>query len=299
MVSASHVSLSFRRGARRRPVQALDDVCLDIAAGEFFALVGRNGAGKTSFVHCLLGLIRPSSGDITILGRTPSPGASLFDQIAYLPEEPHYHGYLTVGEALDYYGSLLSRRPSPATKADLIDRFGLGEFLDRRLDRCSKGMKQKFGLAQCLLGNPELLLLDEPMRGLDPLTVRELRDGLVERHRAGATIIMNSHQLAEVETLATRVGVLDRGRIVAHGAVSDLVTLDRQQYVVECDVDELPEYFSAERHLNGSARGTVPADRLYDFMDFMKARGGRVTTCSLRRVTLEDSFVSLVEHSHA
>jgi len=222
IVETKKLTVTYRRGFRRAPFVALDHLNLEIQEGEFFALLGENGAGKSTLMYCLLGLLRPTSGEVRVMGGTPAPGAAMFADIGYLPEEPHYHAYLTVGEAVSYYAAL-SGRPIAKSQIDvLLERLGLQEHRKLRISRCSKGMKQKVGIAQCVLHAPRLLFLDEPMRGLDPGAVHLFRDMLVELNRGGSTVIMNSHLLSEVELVATRVGILDKGRMLANDSVASL-----------------------------------------------------------------------------
>ena len=215
MIEIDHLTVQFRNGWRRKATTAVDDLTLSIREGEFFALLGPNGAGKSTTLYCMLGLLKPTAGSVRLFGQTPRPGTPMFADLAYLPEEPHYHDYLTVEEAVTYYASLYGSRPSVDRLSAALERLGLAPARHLRVSKCSKGMKQKVGIAQCLLHEPKLLLLDEPMRGLDPVTVKEFRDVLVDLNAHGVTIVMNSHMLAEVQLVATRAAVLDRGRLVA------------------------------------------------------------------------------------
>lgn len=222
IVETKRLTVTYRRGLRRAPFKALNNLDLEIPEGEFFALLGENGAGKSTLMYCMLGLLRPTSGDVRVMGNTPKPGAPMFADIGYLPEEPHYHAYLTVGEAISYYTSLNSRPVANAQIDMLLERLGLQEHRRVLLSRCSKGMKQKVGIAQCVLHAPRLLFLDEPMRGLDPGAVHLFRDMLIELNRGGSTIIMNSHLLSEVELVASRVAIIDKGRLLANDSVASL-----------------------------------------------------------------------------
>jgi len=215
IVEIDRLTVRFGRRWRRTGVIAVDDLTLSIREGEFFALLGPNGAGKTTTLHAVLGLVRPTSGHVRLLGATPRPGCPTFAAIAFLPEEPQYHNYLTVEETVTYYLRLYRAVPDRRRIVDVLERLGLDDARDRRVSSCSKGMKQKVGIAQCLLHSPKLLLLDEPMRGLDPVAVKEFRDVLVELNRSGVTIVMNSHMLAEVQLVASRAAVLANGRLVA------------------------------------------------------------------------------------
>src|SRR6185295_5713888 len=269
---------------RGRTLTALDQVSLEVNPGDFFALVGRNGAGKSTLMHCLLGLRRPSAGRVTVMGDPPVPGMRAFERIGYLPEEPIYHEYLTVEEAITYYCSLMRRRPPQSRVAALLERLDLADFRSLRVDRCSKGMRQKLGIVQCLLNEPLLLFLDEPMRGLDPMAVHEFRDILIEMNRAGTTIVMNSHILAEVEQVATRVAILENGRLMAAAPLDALVRVDPASYKVEFEcAAEPPGFLAVTGRQDGWVSGYLPADNLYAFMDYLRAGHGRLASCSFRR----------------
>jgi ABC-2 type transport system ATP-binding protein len=299
MVDAEGLVVTFRTLFRSR-FRALDGLSLHVEEGDCFALLGQNGAGKSTAMYCLLGLIRPDAGEVRVLGRRPEPGSAIFRDIGYLPEEPHYHAYLTVEEAVTYYSSLSGAPPSAARVSEMLERLRLIEHRDRRIAACSKGMKQKVGVAQCLLHAPKLLFLDEPMRGLDPVTVHEFRQMLGELHRAGTTIVINSHLLGEVEQLATRVAIVDRGRLVVQDTVERLMRTDRETYDIEVEhTGELPPFVVTEPRVNGVARGVVPSDRLHDFFDFTRAHEIRIVSCALRRSSLEDAFLRVVGEANA
>ena len=215
MVEFDDLTVVFGRGWPRRTLTALEHLTLEIRAGDFFAFIGPNGAGKSTALYCMLGLLRPTSGDARVFGERLRPGCAAFRDVAYLPEEPHYHDYLTVEEAIRYYARLSGAKPSAAEMTRLLERLDLDHVRSTPVSSCSKGMKQKVGIAQCLLQEPKLLLVDEPMRGLDPVAVKDFRDVLVDLNRRGVTVVMNSHLLSEVELVATRVAILARGRLVA------------------------------------------------------------------------------------
>jgi ABC-2 type transport system ATP-binding protein len=226
IVELDDLTVHFRSGWARRASTAVDHVSFDVREGDFFAMLGPNGAGKSTTFYCMLGLMRPTAGEARVFGRTLTAGCQAFRDIAYLPEEPHYHDYLTVEEAVTYYATLLGSAPSRAQVTDVLERLDLAKARSVRVAVCSKGMKQKVGIAQCLLHRPRLLLLDEPMRGLDPVAVKTFRDVLLDLHRQGATVVMNSHMLSEVELVATRAAVMADGRLVAVDDLDKLVRVD-------------------------------------------------------------------------
>jgi len=300
IAEAVGLSVRFKPRLRRRAVTALDGMDLAVQEGDYLALLGLNGAGKTTALHCFLGLLRPTSGAVRLMGHRPSAGSSLFREIGFLPEEPHYHDYLTVGQAIAYYGGLVGSVGWQEEAARLIERLGLGEYRTMRVRKCSKGIKQKLGIVQCLLGRPRLLFLDEPMRGLDPLAVRELRDLLIEANSNGATIVMSSHMLSEVEMVASRVAVLDHGRILAQGRLADVLGPSDDVYACEVQSCEaFPDYFAEGTRREATVEGLLPAARFHDFMDFVRGRQLKVLSCTLRRGRLEDAFLAVLKQGHA
>lgn len=299
MITASDVHVHFKRGVRRRVIRALDGFSLSINRGDVFGLLGPNGAGKSTAMYCFLGLIRPNSGEVRLCGEVPVPGKPLFDRIAYLPEEPHYHQYLTVEEALRYYTRLHSGKVPDARLNEVIGQLGLGEFKDLRLDKCSKGMKQKLGIATCMVTRPELVFLDEPTRGLDPVIVKEFRDIILEMNMQGTTFVINSHVLSEVEMVCNRVAIMDHGRVIAQDTMARLLKIDHDTYVVEFTwpgaVSGLPDYLVAAPPLDGVVRGTIPAARLQEFMRFAGEGGAKIISCGLKRLNLEEAFFNILK----
>ena len=211
-------------GASRRfgTVAALDRIDLEIAPGEFLALAGHNGAGKSTLFRLMLGLLPPSAGAVRVFGADPCgrAAAGLRRRIGFLPENVSFAGNLTGREMLRFFARL---KGAPAAQCDgLLEAVGLDAAAARRVKTWSRGMRQRLGLAQMLLGAPDLLILDEPTTGLDPESRRRFYDLLAERRRAGATIILSSHTLPEIEEHADRIALLRAGRLVACGTVAAL-----------------------------------------------------------------------------
>ena len=292
MISLSNVSVHFRKG-RKEILKALDDVTLHVREGEFFGLLGENGAGKSTAMHCMLGLLRPTRGSVTLFGQPPVLGSAVYQHVGYLPEEPHhYPAYLTVEEAIEYYARLYKSVMPRQQRLELLERLGLGGFRNLRVGKCSKGMKQKVGIAQCLIGEPRLLFLDEPMRGLDPLGVKDFRDILVDLNRRGVTIVMNSHILAEVESVATSVAVLKHGKLIAHDRLENLAH-DEETYDVIFE-GEAPEFLLNLARQDGTLRATVHPDHVQRFLDLAAAGTIRLHSFQRRHQSLEQTFLSLV-----
>jgi len=296
VIVAEDVGVHFRTGLFGHRVRALDGLTLEVRDGDFFALVGQNGAGKSTAMYCFLGLLRPTSGKVQLMGQSPELGVRLYKNVAYLPEEPHYHLYLTVEEATRYYSSLYGKRVSDKAINDSLERLGLAQFKKLPLSKCSKGMKQKVGIAQCLIHEPQVLFLDEPTRGLDPLIVREFRETLREIHKRGATIVMNSHVLSEVEMLANRVAIIDRGKVVVQDELHNLLTLNQELYrIVFEENGVVPDYLTAVERSGHLVRALLPKARLCDFLEQVRTSGMSLHECSLKKTSLEESFFNLVK----
>ncbi|MEU0878004.1 ABC transporter ATP-binding protein [Lentzea sp. NPDC005914] len=204
-------------------IAVVDDLSLEIAPGEIYALLGLNGAGKTTTIRMLLGMVRPTSGEATVLGTTLRPGVhTVWSRVGYLVETPAAYPELTVAENLAVAARLRGLRARRHVD-DVIDRLRLTPYARQRAGTLSLGNAQRLGLAKALLHKPELLILDEPANGLDPAGVAEIRDLVLELSREhGVTVLVSSHILTEVARLATRVGIIDRGRLVREFAADHL-----------------------------------------------------------------------------
>ncbi|HEY9898720.1 MAG TPA: ABC transporter ATP-binding protein [Pantanalinema sp.] len=202
---------------------ALDGVTLQVKEGETFGLLGPNGAGKTTLQKILLGLVRPSSGKAAVLGASPDD-TKVRVKVGYLPENPYFYTYLTGREFVEFCGGLfgLSGKVLHNRATELLDRVGMAYAENTQLRKYSKGMLQRVGVAQALVNDPEIVFLDEPMSGLDPVGRREMRDIILDLKREGKTVFFNSHILSDVEALCDRVGILNAGRLVVCGNVRDL-----------------------------------------------------------------------------
>ena len=201
---------------------ALESLTLQVPQGEVLGLLGHNGAGKTTTIKLILGLITPSSGKVTVLGCQPHTKAAraLRMQWGYLPESVSFYEQLTGREVLDYFARL--KRVGKSERKKVLERVGLAEAAERRVKVYSKGMRQRLGLAQALLGRPKLLLLDEPTIGLDPIAVRDFFSTLEELRRQGTTVLLSSHVLPGIEQHVDRVAILRRGRLQALGTLDAL-----------------------------------------------------------------------------
>ena len=296
MVEACNLTVRFRRGFKRW-LAALDGFSLQVNEGDIFGLLGPNGAGKSTAMHCFLGLLQPDAGEVRVLGRRPFPGSPMFNDVIYLPEEPHYHPYLSVYEAVQYYARLYRRSLTDGDVRGAIEQVGLGEFRDLRLGKCSKGMKQKVGLAVCVLFKPKLLFMDEPTRGLDPVMVREFRDYLLAASRQGTSILLNSHVLSEVEMVCNRVAIVQQGRVLAQDALAKLIRCSDDVYEVALEpMAETPALLAEVRYSPEQQTGIVRAGQLGELIRHLEGRQIRLIYCRARRETLEDVYLRVIKH---
>ena len=209
---------------RPRPYLALDGLTMQVGAGEVFGFLGPNGAGKTTTLKLLMQLIYPTSGRAEILGK-PVGDVGVKRRIGYLPEQPYFYDYLTAEELLRYFASIFGYAPAERRRraAALLDEVGIGGERRLPLRKFSKGMLQRVGIAQALINEPEVVFLDEPMSGLDPLGRREMRQLILRLRDRGCTVFFSSHVLADAETLCSRVAILAKGRLVTAGRLSEML----------------------------------------------------------------------------
>ena len=226
VIRTDALTKQFRAGFfKPRPYRALDALTFDVQPGEVVGLLGPNGAGKTTTIKLLLQLLFPTSGRAEIFGR-PAGDVEARRRLGYLPEHPYFYDYLTAEELLDYFGRLFGIDPGArrARAAALLDEVGIGAERRLPLRKFSKGMLQRVGLAQALLNDPEVVFLDEPMSGLDPIGRREVRTLIARLHGEGRTILFSSHILSDAEALCSRVAILAKGRLAASGPMRELLS---------------------------------------------------------------------------
>ena len=215
VLSINNLSKTFRVGFWRKKVEAVRDVSFEVRSGEIFGLVGPNGAGKTTTMKMITGLIYPDAGGVEVFGHSSLTTESR-RKLGYLPEGPYFYEHLTASELLRYYGHLhgMSGAKLDGRVDELLDRVGLTDARDRQLRKFSKGMRQRAGIAQALINDPELVILDEPQSGLDPVGRKEVRDLIYELREQGKTVVFSSHILVDVEAVCDRVAILQAGELV-------------------------------------------------------------------------------------
>ncbi|MGE0760472.1 MAG: ABC transporter ATP-binding protein [Pirellulaceae bacterium] len=302
---------AYRSGLLRRKFEALRGVSLRVERGEIFGLLGPNGAGKTTLIKILLGIARKSGGHAMLLGRTAGHRLSRI-RVGYLPENLRIASHHTALSALDLYGRLsgLSARAIRARRDQLLADVGLADRARDSVKKYSKGMLQRLGLAQALLHDPDLLILDEPTDGLDPLGRAHVRGLLSGLKLQGKTVFLNSHILQEVELVCDRVAILDRGRLRAVGTVDEIAPVQSTGFDLELTVagDEARVRAAmGERGVKSCAatqNGHFRLElRLLDqpavdaCVDDLRRHECSIVGLSRRRVTLEDAFLNLLGQS--
>jgi ABC-2 type transport system ATP-binding protein len=303
-IRTENLSKDFSIGFwRPRPYRALYDLNLEVAQGEVFGFLGPNGAGKTTTLKLLMQLIYPTSGRAEILGR-PVGDVGVKRRIGYLPESPYFYDYLTAEELLLYFADLFGYRRQERYErvARLLDEVGIGDERRLQLRKFSKGMIQRVGIAQALVNDPEVVFLDEPMSGLDPLGRRQVRNLILKLRDRGTTVFFSSHVLSDAEALCSRVGILAGGRLVASGRVVDLQAFDVHGW--ELVVSGVSAAL-LDRYRSRIERVTPLGDQRYSLelplqpapellLADLIAGGAQLVSLNPMRDTLEDFFVKKV-----
>ena len=309
-ISVSSLSKTYDTGLfGSAGVQALDDVSLDVEPGTIFGLLGPNGAGKTTLVKILLGLVHPSAGQARLFGQAVQrPEAR--QRVGYLPEKHRFPGFLTADQTLQVYGRLADVPSPPRTDriTDLLAQVGLEARRDTKVKTFSKGMLQRLGIAQALLNDPDLLFLDEPTSGVDPVGRRDIRDLVLELSDRGTTVFLNSHLLSEVETVCSRVAILREGAVVRTGTIEELTAVERVYDLVSTPIpealyDDLPLRPADDAPADPALRQyRVRAEDRTDLnalLDQLRSADVQVESLVPLRRSLEDYFIDVVDDASA
>ncbi|TWU44062.1 Fluoroquinolones export ATP-binding protein [Novipirellula aureliae] len=279
VIETRNLSKIFRDFWGRKKVSALKSLDIEVRRGEIFGLLGPNGSGKSTTIKLILGLLFPSSGRVLVFDKDASE-TSKNERIGYLPEESYLYKFLTAEETLDFYGRLfnMSGKDRKRRVDELIKLVGLQGAKHRQLREYSKGMTRRVGLAQALINDPDLILLDEPTTGLDPIGTREMKDLILALRDQGKTVLLCSHQLADVQDVCDRVAILHQGELKELGRVSDLLKVQ--------DVTEV------------HARGLSDVAKT-EIADLIRKHGGTVESIDNPTATMEDLFLNIVRESEA
>lgn len=310
-ISVADLSKTYRTGLfGRSSVLALDGVSLDVPKGAIFGLLGPNGAGKTTLVKILLGLVHPSAGSAELFGQ-PAQRPAARDRIGFLPENHRFPGFLTAEQTLHVYGRLANVGSEGRADriAELLDQVGLADRSDTKVKTFSKGMLQRLGLAQALLNDPDLLFLDEPTSGVDPVGRREIRDLVLELRDAGTTIFLNSHLLSEVEKVCTQIAILREGQLVRKGTIEELTAVER---VYDLTATAIPENIAEDAILEPSPEEAPPAPDLRRYrvraddrsslnalLDRLRSAHVEIESITPLRRSLEDYFIDVMDEERS
>jgi ABC-2 type transport system ATP-binding protein len=300
IVTIDHLSKIFKVGFWGRRVTAVDELSLVVQRGEIYGFLGPNGAGKTTTIKMLMGLIYPSRGTARLFGR-PVGDQTAKAQVGFLPESPYFYDYLTSREFLRFYGHLFGLFGSTLEKRidELLELVSMTHARDLQLRKFSKGMLQRVGIAQALINDPELVILDEPMSGLDPIGRKEVRDLIVRLKESGKTVMFSSHILHDAELLCDRVAMIMKGKLVACGQVSELIDHGTTQEV-EIVVDRLtPEGIEELRPL--AIKTVLHGDRVMailasqrqvdEAIEVLRAHKAKLVSLIPHKASLEDLFI--------
>lgn len=306
-ISISDLSKVYRTGiVRRSSVQALDQVSLEVENGAIFGLLGPNGAGKTTLVKILLGLVHPSAGTAFLFDR-PAGAPSARSRVGFLPENHRFPGFLTAEQTLHVYGRLadVPRDDRRRRIDELLARVDLADRRSEKVKGFSKGMLQRLGLAQALLNDPDLLFLDEPTAGVDPVGRRAIRDLVLDLRNQGTTVFLNSHLLSEVEKVCTQIAILRDGQLVRKGTIEELTAVDRvydlvstpipdsiiEDTVLQPSPDESPsDPTLLQYRLHADDRGTLNV-----ILDRLRSANVQIESITPLRRSLEDYFIEVVD----
>ncbi len=272
-ISLKNVTKRFPIPFRRKAVLAVDNLSLDVPVGQVYGLLGPNGSGKSTTFKVALGLVTPDSGDAFLFGK-PSRDVASREEVGFLPENPYFHKFLTGAETLRFFCRLcgLSGAKLTSRVKDLLHLVGLDYAADRRLSGYSKGMLQRIGLAQALVQEPRIVILDEPTAGVDPAGSREIKNLIFQLKEDGKTVLLCSHLLTQVQEVCDRIGIMAAGRLVEEGALDDLIGLrDQIEIRVSGGQTELLQKIEA----------------------LVTAEGGKVLSIGRPRTTLEDHFLEV------
>jgi ABC-2 type transport system ATP-binding protein len=286
----------------KKKVFALTDCSLDVPLGTIFGLLGPNGAGKTTLIKLLLGITFPDSGSARILNENIS-NIKVKRKVGYLPENHKYPPYLTGGQTLKFFGQLSGLDGNPLEKKidELLELMNLTRWKKSKIKTYSKGMMQRLGLAQALINDPELIFLDEPTDGVDPIGRKEIRDVLVELKNRQKTIFLNSHILSEVELITDNVGILNKGKLIKEGTVREL-TEKKEEYRLSFDGTLNDEALSGIDSLKKNKDGyynlkVFDINELNKVIDTLRNRSILIKEIIPQKNTLEEMFISLIQEA--
>jgi len=302
-IETEHLSKEYPYGfLSLKKKRSLEDLSMRVDTGEVFGFLGPNGAGKSTTIKLLMRLIFPDGGTARILGKSIDD-VSMHQETGYLPEQPYFYDYLTAAEVLNYFARFhgLTAADRQTRVENMLKRVGLETARKIQLRKYSKGMLQRVGLAQAILHDPQVVILDEPMSGLDPLGRREVRDIILELKKEGRTVLFSTHILSYSEMLCDRVGVIVGGKLRGVGTPGEMVGIKTQGMEILFDLEEgksLPLLAKATR-TGERYRVQMPEEELYAAIEQLRGAGARIHSVTQIKPTLEEFFMNLVEADRA
>jgi ABC-2 type transport system ATP-binding protein len=303
-IEIEHLSKEYPFGfLHLKRKKSLEDLNMQVPTGEVFGFLGPNGAGKSTTIKLLMRLIFPTSGTARILGKSIED-VSMHRDIGYLPEQPYFYDYLTAAELLNYFARFhgLNTADRQERVQRMLKKVGLDTAKKIQLRKYSKGMLQRAGLAQAILHDPQVVVLDEPMSGLDPLGRREVRDIILELKKEGRTVLFSTHILSDAEMLCDRVGVIVGGKLRGVGRPGEMVGIQTQGMEILFELDEGSRSFPLLAKVTKTGeryRVQLPEAELYAALDELKAAGARILSVAQLKPTLEEFFMNLVDADRA
>jgi ABC-2 type transport system ATP-binding protein len=302
VISVNNITKEFQsRSFSKDKIIALNNFSLNVEKGEIFGILGPNGAGKTTLIKILLGIVFPTKGDATVFDKSIRD-ESYKKKIGYLPENHKFPNYMNGEQVLHYFGMLSGMSKNDAvSKTDMyLKMVGMDKWKKIKIKKYSKGMMQRLGLAQALMNNPDLVFLDEPTDGVDPIGRKEIRDILINFKTEGKTIFLNSHLLSEVELICDRVAILNKGQLIKEGKVEEITAVSNNYRFITSPMDQeliniILNQFRAVIH--SEKEFFYPASSIEELnmlIDFLRSKKILIQSVSKERDTLENLFINLV-----
>jgi len=303
VITMKNIRKSYRSGLRRTSKAAVADLSLEVEKGDIFGLLGPNGAGKTTTIKVLLGIVFPEGGEGSLLGK-PLGDRSAHRRLGFLPEQPYFYGFLNAEKGLELYGKFfgLDGETIRRRTADLLELVGLQADSHLTLDKYSKGMLQRFGIAQALLNDPELVIMDEPSSGLDPVGQKEVQDVLLQLKSEGRTIFLSSHQLSEVESICDSVSIVNLGKAVKEGRLADLLSFEGLTRITLKGEDPSvlnalqPIARNVEQH-DGNTILDIESEQIYRALETARGLGMELISAVPYRRSLEEFFLETIRET--
>lgn len=305
VIEVNKLTKVYQVGLSKQKVTALNDLSLNVERGSIFGLLGPNGAGKTTLIKILLGITFPTLGNARMLNSDVS-NYMIKKKIGFLPENHKFPNYLTAEQTLRYFAQLSGYENSNLNKRidELLELVRMSKWKKTKVKKYSKGMMQRLGLAQAMINEPELIFLDEPTDGVDPIGRKEIRDILISLKEKGTTIFLNSHLLSEVELVSDRVAILNEGRLLKEGTVKELTTSE-EVYEIETAADipnifSIPEFSTIKITQAADNKLVVNVkdnDELNFVIDYLRKNEINIKSVNMQKNTLEELFVSLIKDS--